>query len=253
MLKAKDIVKKYNLKNSRLRTYDTFISEIYSEFSEMLVGEFISLLNLEEVIDKHWNTITMVICEVKEIGTFKCLPLNVHEVLKAKVMLPIYTVKYSNLSEEKDEFNKVMNKGQHNRNGIKSTQRYHKKPIPNIVGPVESITNLETGPPANNNIHVGKNYYSPPPGFGDDEPLELVKIELPGGFELLGLDANILELSNKDAIQAVKKAFRPRILRAHPDKGGSAALTEMLYNAKKQCLDYLGEEAEEMPAGVTEE
>lgn len=241
MLKAKDLVKKYNFKNSRLRTYDTFIADIYSDLSERLVGKFISLKNIEEVIDREWNAITAMICEVKEIGVFKCLPLNIHEVLKTKVMLPIYTIKYTSLSEEQDEFNKIMHKGQHKT----GTQRYHKKPVPKPGTPIESITNLETGSQAN--IHVNKNWYTAPKE-GPGIPAE---IELPGGFGLLGLDANILTLSNKEAIQAVKQAFRPRILRAHPDKGGSAAMSEMLYAAKKQCLDYLGVE-EEIPEKAEE-
>ncbi|MCK5617379.1 hypothetical protein KAR91_86750 [Candidatus Pacearchaeota archaeon] len=246
MLKARDLIKKYNFRNVRLKTLDVFIPDIYREFSERLVGKFISLKNIEEVFDKHWNEITMMICEVKETGMFKCLPLNIHEILKTKVMLPIYTVKYTSLSEEQDEFNKVMNKGQHG----KGSQRYHKKPVQKPGTPIEGITNLETGPARAADIHVNKNWYTPP----KETPGPPAEIELPGGFGLLGLDENILKLSNKDAIQAVKDGFRPRIMRAHPDKGGSATMSEMLYAAKKQCLDYLGvEEEEEMPAGATEE
>lgn len=243
MLKAKDIVKKYDMKRCRLITINVFVSEIYEELTTRLVGEFISLTNLEQIIDKHWNAITMMICEVKEIGIFKCLPLNIHEVLKAKVLLPIYTVKYSNLSEEKDAFNKIMNRGQYNRNGIRNTQQYHKKPLTEQNKPIEAITNLETGPPSNN-IHVGKNFYTSVPVMGVEEKHEPTKIELPGGFDLLSLDESILKLSNKDAIQAVKDAFRPRIKKAHPDHGGSEAMTKMLYDANEQCLNYLGKEEE---------
>jgi hypothetical protein len=242
MIRAKDLVKRYNLKVCNLRTVAPLISDIYAEFTAMFVGEQVTIHNLEEITDRNWNAITKMICEVKEIGRFKCLPLNIHEVLKAKVMLPIYSVKFANLSDEQEEYAKVMNKG-------RPPAKVYQKPR----RPVEAINNPEqkgTYDPIKRvaNIHTDEDFFSTVPGFGED--IKPAPIELPGGFGLLGLDEGILDLSNEDARQAVKDNFRTRIKVAHPDKGGSKRMSEMLYDAKKQCLDYLGEE--EMPVSATE-